>query len=241
MKPENKIRIKKLLSEGAVIVFAILLAFLIDAWWAQRLLAIEEAATLKALETEFSANLEQVERVSAVYRRTRQRMTDLGKLSDEQVHELSQAEVSDYTFSMCVPWSFDPMLGTTNALISAGKLGILSDPELRAALSQFVNLAADANNELRYLETFALQIWGAQIAHGGPWTDPSVEEGVEGEVRGLDFIPKATSGDLVNMRADRNVMGLVKNFHLSAAYYETDLGSVRKEIQHILELVRKAS
>lgn len=241
MKPETKARIRRLLSEGAVIVFAILLAFVIDAWWARHLVSNEEAATLQALEDEFTANLEQVERVCQVYQHSRARMIELQDLTDEQIRALPQKEISAHMLALCMPWTFDPVLGTTNALISAGKLGILSNKELRATLTAFVNLTEDANNEVVYLQSFANDIWRAQIPYGGPWTDPDTEEGVEGAITGLDFIPKPTATDLIRVRGDRTITGLSGNFHLTGGYYELDLKRVRAKVQRILKLIRSAS
>ena len=56
---------RSLLGEAVVIVISILLAFSIEALWAQQQLWQEEREVLAALEEEFRANLEQVETVGA--------------------------------------------------------------------------------------------------------------------------------------------------------------------------------
>ncbi len=57
---------KRMTLEGGVIVFSILLAFAIDASWANYEIRKEESETLTALRAEFAANLEQLDSVVAV-------------------------------------------------------------------------------------------------------------------------------------------------------------------------------
>jgi hypothetical protein len=124
-----------LIGEGIVIVASILLAFAIDAAWAQRQLRSEELEALVALETEFSANLEQIDRVIEIYLRDRARAATLREATPEELRGLSQREVSEIMLATSNIWSFDAVLGATDALISAGRLGVLRDPLLREGAS----------------------------------------------------------------------------------------------------------
>ncbi len=60
---------RRLMSEGAVIVVSILLAFGIDALWAQRQLRIEEQEALVSIQMDFNTNLlkkkEEIEKLDA--------------------------------------------------------------------------------------------------------------------------------------------------------------------------------
>lgn len=241
VKPETRTRIQRLLIEGTVIVSSILLAFGIDALWAQRLLRAEESLALASLEEDFAANLEQLERVIAVYQDSWEQVTTLRRLSLEEIRALPQQEVSALMLGICNPWTFDPVLGTTKALVGAGKLGILRDPQLRKALTTFINLVEDSGEDVAYLHANALDVWQAQVALGGPWTDPATEVGYHGTIVGLAFIPKATPEDLLRVSADAELMGLVSVFHLNAGYYVSELRGLAAQAQLILDLLDDAT
>ncbi|MCA8944432.1 MAG: hypothetical protein KDB80_17855 [Planctomycetes bacterium] len=240
MTTDQRTRRWRFVSEGTVIVVSILLAFGIDALWARHLLREEEAAALAALDTEFRANLEQIDRVVDYHKVARQRIATLVDSSPEAIRALSQTATSEIMSATANPWTFDAVLGTTKALVGAGKLVVLQDPRLRNALTTFANLVSDADEDGTYMQSNAYDVWRAECRHGGPWTDAATEVGITGPIRGLDFIPKATPTDLLNIRADREFMGLVHRFHLNAAYYVAELGRLRAQATVVLELIAES-
>ena len=135
------------------------------------------------------------------------------------------------------PWTFEPVLGTTDALVAAGRLGIVQDARLREALTSFKNVVSDSDEDADYVRSFAVDIWKAQIPHGGPWTDPETEIGHTGAIHLPDFIPRATAADLLNVRSDRTLIGLVALFHLMAGYYLEELRRIRDHVSTILDLL----
>ena len=235
---DEKIRYRRrLIGEGVVIVASILLAFAIDAAWAQRQVRSEEREALAALETEFSANLEQIDQVIDIYLRDRARVATLRQATPEELRTLSQREVSEIMLATSNIWSFDPVLGATDALISSGRLGVLRDPRLREALSTFTNLVADAAEDVPALRSFVEEIWRFEGQHGGPWSDPETEVSWAGPIEGFSFLPRATPDDLIRVREDPLLMSLVARLHLNAAYYVGDLQRLRSEIANVLDLV----
>ncbi len=231
---------RRLIGEGLVIVASILLAFAIDAAWAQRQLRTEERVALGALEAEFSANLEQVDRIIDTYLSDRERVAALHHSTPAELRALSQREISEMMLATTNMWTFDPALGATDALVGAGRLGVLRDPSLRQALSSFSNLVADAAEDVPPLRSFIEDIWRLEAAHGGPWTDPETERSWAGPIEGFSFLPRATAGDLIQVREDRRYMSLVGRFHLNAAYYVGELQRLRDQIVTVLELIGHA-
>lgn len=237
MNDNARLRRPRLLSEGVVIVVSILLAFSIDALWDQSQLRGEEREALAALHTEFTTNLAQAERVISVYIDGREHMEALVRMSPEEIRSLSQPTVSAMMLATSNNWTFDPVLGTTDALLSAGKLGILRDPALRDALTTFSNQVTDAAEDIAWTTPFAHEMWRAERRHGGPWTDPATEIGHAGPVQAPDFITRASPEDLLSVRADAEFMGAVSRFHLLAGYYVQSLETIRDQIELILDLV----
>jgi hypothetical protein len=74
---------------------------------------------------------------------------------------------------------------------------ILRDHRLREALTSFKNFVADAEEDVAVVQSFAEDVWRAQIPLGGPWADPGTEVSVNGVIPIPDFVHKATATDLL--------------------------------------------
>lgn len=219
-----------------MIVTSILLAFGIDALWAQRQLRVEEREVLAALTVEFNTNLTALDRVLALHARNRGLVEDLVSLTEAEVRDLPQASISEMILALCNPATFDPLLGTTSALMSAGKLGVLRRPSLRESLTSFVNWVADAAEESGYMARNAEDVWRAEVELGGPWADPETEiiPSTQTAVATPRFVPRPSADDLLRVRTDRRFIGLVGRCHLNTGYYVEELGQVRVQIGSVL-------
>lgn len=237
MKDNEAMRGRYLVIEGGVIVLSILLAFGIDALWAQHQERLEEEEILASLKSDFVANLHSVTKIIEAHETFRDRVTALIHLPPEKIRALSQTEISQLMLATANPWTYDAERGTTDMLVNGGKLGVLSDPELRESLLTFLNRIADSTEDISYLMQGAQDVWAAEIEHGGPWSDPATEIGYVGEIRGLEFIPQATAEDLLSVRSDPILMGHSKRFHINAAYYIEELNLIRDQIERVLALI----
>jgi hypothetical protein len=229
-------RLSKLLSEAVVIVGSILLAFGIEASWSERQERAEEAEALFSLTAEFSANKVQIDTVIARHVGGRELTQMLVGLSEAEIQAMDQTTISEIMLATANPWTFDPVLGTTDALVGAGRLGILRDPRLREALTTFKNFVEDAEEDVAVVQSFAQDVWRAQIPLGGPWADPGTEVSINGVVPIPEFVRKATAADLLRVRSDSAFMGRVAWFHLNAGYYLSELERIRRQIDVVLSL-----
>lgn len=237
MTTNNSEQLRRWAIEGAVIVVSILLAFGIDAMWAEHQLRLEEQEALAALRADFNANLDSIDMIIEAHLRFRGTISTFMRMSPDEVRALSQVSVSEIMLAMANPWTFDAVTGTTDALLSSGKLGILRDQELRQSIIAFLGLLSDIEEDANYVIQGAIDFWRFEYRYGGPWTDPATELGYHGPVSGLDFIPAASAEDLLNVRADPELIGSSKRFHINVAYYLTELNHVREDILLILELL----
>ncbi len=105
-----------------MIVVSILLAFGIDALWAQRQLRIEEQEALVSLQADFTANLRKINEVIDKHVASQKKVATLVRLSSEEIQTLPRTTVSEIMLATANPWTFDAVLGTTDALVSAAKL-----------------------------------------------------------------------------------------------------------------------
>lgn len=240
MTDSRRPHLGKLVAEGTVIILSILLAFAIDAAWARNQLRQDERDALVSLEADFIASLEQVDSVIARYESGRQFIATLAELSEDSVRALPQTTISETMLATSNPWTFDPVLGTVDALVGAGRLGILRDTHLREALTSFRNFVEDTEEDKDIILAFATDVWKDQIRLGGPWTDPETEISSTGMVIGFDFLPKATASDLLRVRSDRDHFGLISWFHLNAGYYVSELDRIRAQILTIQDLIAQS-
>ena len=230
-----------MIPEGLMIVFSILLAFGIEAAWQERLERGAEAEALASLQADFEENRRLIRDVIEGHIGFRETVATFVDLPPSAYDTLSPTESSEFILAAANPWSFDPVLGATDGIVGAGRIGLIRDMELREALSDFLNLVSDLREEVDYVSTAAQAVWTREAELGGPWTDPSTEVSTSGSIKGLPFIPRAGADDLRVLRADPLYMSLVKRYHLNAAYYVRELERLEEHIDYVLRLVQAQS
>jgi hypothetical protein len=128
---------RRLSIEAAAIVGSILLAFAIDAWWEERGLRIEEQQVLQGLREEFLSGR------NVLSAHLSEHLTDLQVLEDFLVAaedgnvEEAGRIVDTAVVVLLSPMSSDLGSGTLAALLSSGRIEILTDATLRAKLASW--------------------------------------------------------------------------------------------------------
>ena len=229
---------RKIFIEGSVIVVSILLAFGIDAMWDEYKERREESEVLAALKTEFESNLADIQTVYTYHTRARESVEEMVRKTAEEIRDLDQARRSEYVMALCNPWSFYPILGTTEALIGAGELDILENRDLRVALTTFRYLVEDSIEDVLYVGRDAERVWIEEVETGGPWTDRNTEIGMSGHVvMAPDFVRAPTAEDILAIRSNAKLMGLVGRCHLNVGYYLAELLRLEDGTKRVLELI----
>lgn len=220
----------RLVAEGAAIVVSILLAFAIDASWDARQARVRERDVLEALERDFLQNRTQVGEAIAVHEAAQARVARLQAMSEDEILALERDSVGVFLGSLAAPRTFDPMRGTVDALVGAGELGLLRDARLREAVASFLNAVDDADEDARYMAEFAVRIWEGLIRHGGPWDVPLA---VTRPGR-RDFLPPPSREALAAIRADAELMGLVRQMRQNAWVYVGEMERVAAQVDTVL-------
>jgi len=148
MTQANNIQWKRLSVEAAAIVASILLAFAIDAWWDHRSDRREEAELLISLEAEFSANLQvllqDIEYVENYTEAARRLLA--ATMSDDIVGLPLESIGTDLWRTMS--WRTSNLSTTAlDSAINEGQLALISNGELRAALSEWPSRLGDMGEE----------------------------------------------------------------------------------------------
>lgn len=229
-------------AEGVVIVGSILLAFGIDAAWDGMQERSEETRLLASLAEDFRTSRLEAESVISHYEETDRLLSRLQSLSDAELRSDAPDSITAMVNALASPRTFDPTLGTLEALISAGKMNVLSDPELREALASVRTMVDDAKEEEGYVTHFAIRVWESEVAHGGPWR-VDVRQVTPGGQAFTDFafMPVASAEDALRLRKDRELMGMSRFTQLNGAMYAGEVRRIRAKIDSILSLLESGT
>ncbi|MEM9300879.1 MAG: hypothetical protein AAGE01_02140 [Pseudomonadota bacterium] len=227
--PRRPIPWRRLLVEGGTIVVSILLAFAIDAGWEARNERQEERDLLASLTADFRMNREAAAATRARHVENFDRFVRFQRLSSAELARLDEVQVAAIYRSFAAPWTFDPLRGTLDTLISSGKFGLIRDSELQRALIAFLNLRADSEEDARYMSNAAEIAWNGYVAHGGPWRRAGVDVDAP--------LPVLDAATLRAIREDPQLMGLLRLHLQSAERYVGELEVQIEAIERVLLLL----
>jgi len=145
MTNSNDIPLKRIAVEAVVIVTSILLAFAIDAWWDERQERIEEVEILLGLQSEFSRYQDDLSFSIEYYANIRLLTEGLMAATRSGSWESETLSIDHALVTLSDPTSHDFGGGVLDALISAGRLEIISDNDLRVKLASW----SEVFNEIR--------------------------------------------------------------------------------------------
>ena len=124
----------RLAAESVAIVASILLAFTIDAWWANRADRIEEAEMLRSLQREFEQNLVALDEQLAYRNAVRVSTNQILEAAAGQI-ELEPAEFDRLLGDILWSGWVDLSTGALQSLLQSGKLSLIENRELREHLA----------------------------------------------------------------------------------------------------------
>lgn len=228
------------LGEAVAIVLSILVAFGIDAGWDEFTDRREETEILEALHVEFEANLDLVQEVIDLHERHMADIELAGRLTPSDYDTMSVATASRIVIGFGNPWTFDPALGTTETLISSGRIALIRDREIAEMLTTFVNFVVDAEEDADFIRRGSEYVWQQQYRHGGPWFNADVEQTSKGTLDRLDGMPSAGPDDLRRLWNDPLVRGGARMNLLNTNYYVVELERIRDQVQAILGRLAEA-
>jgi hypothetical protein len=139
--------LKDALRDLVVVIAGILAALWLDAWWQGRLDRQEEAFLLVGLREEFVANRQQLADHIGTWEYLVGAVDRARQLMGREVPR-SEASAVKNTFGGTLSMRFfDPRQGQLSSLINSGKLGLVSNPSLRAKIADWPGLVGDLEIE----------------------------------------------------------------------------------------------
>ena len=135
MTETQNISWRRLSIEAAAIVGSILLAFAIDAWWEERGLRIEEQQVLQGLREEFLSVRNVLSEHGSVHLIDLQTLENFLVAAEDGNVEEAGPIVDAAVVVLLSPMTSDLGSGTLDALLSSGRIEILTNRTLRAKLA----------------------------------------------------------------------------------------------------------
>ena len=160
-------KIGRLLLEAGAIVVSILLAFALDAMWDERQLQRWEVTQLAALRDEMTENLASLDAIIAAHEKNTYSMNTMsGQLRAVATGNVVRVD-NDVLVSL-VSWrTSDISTSSLDALLASGRLGDISNAEIRKALASWPTLVLDAQEDEIIARDFVEKVIAAELAGQG--------------------------------------------------------------------------
>jgi len=222
---------KTIIVEAVAIVVSILLAFAIDAWWAEKKEHDVEHVALLALRSDFVASREQMSKVLLSLRSSRTDFALFQSVTIAELVEMDSDAIRSFLTALVKNHTFDPVTATLDALISDGRLGLISDPQLLTQLSNWRRRLDNLEDISFELRAESIRVRRAMERHGGPFI--RWRRGIDD----FDVLQKADGETMANLRRDVDFMGVTRSHQYALGIYLFQLNYLAGDIDSILTLL----
>jgi len=146
----GRLNATRLVAEGVVVVTSILIAFALDAWWADRQLNREMAEDLAIVEYELAENVRLVNLTVDIMERVVAANNSLiAQLKADSESAATEIPDTALFWGLFINPTLDPSLGGIDAWIAAGRLAGIESPVLRQRLASVRGKVEDVVEEQR--------------------------------------------------------------------------------------------
>ena len=140
----------RVVAEGLVIVFSILLAFGIEAWWGQRGESQDEVEALRGLRDDFGESLERLASAMTEHVGVRDASVRLLAMTGPDADQAVSHLVMDTLVMGLIAYpKVFPVTATYDALIASGRIQLLESVALRRELARWSTAVVDLREEER--------------------------------------------------------------------------------------------
>jgi hypothetical protein len=220
MTRNEKIPWKRLSVEAAAIVASILLAFAIDAWWDDRQDRESEQLALQTLREDFAASRQELgERIRAL-ENARIRFAEFQSSSPEDIEQLQQSTVDQMITGLMTGATFDPFLGTIDAMVADGRLALIRNQRIRKLLSNWLKAIDDIREDNIDVRAHAVRVRTALEPHGGPF---HIRYFDQLDSTASAVFPRADASVLAELRRDAAFLGIARSHQYAISFYLVEL------------------
>lgn len=226
--------VRRLAVEGAVIVFSILLAFGVDAWWDQRQAQAEELGQLVAVQDEAEGNRLALDNIVSINVEQRNRLDRFFRASAEELAAVAPDSVGPWIAHLVIPWTFDAELSSATSLLGTPRSGLPRGREARRLLSRWVQLLKDADEEKDAMRNLANEAAGLVAAA----STAGVSDGLE---RIYAIAARQGPSILTQMRGDPAFLAATMSMAQQQYIYLVELEAASSTLDSLRSVLRAGS
>ena len=225
---------KYALGEIILVVIGILIALQINSWNENRINIKQEQQILLQLKREYEENLREIDNKIAMRNDIINASRRLLLIKEGSLKGLPADTIASDLFTICSTPTFNPVIGTTNELLSSGKLYLINNSELKTILTNW----SGKTERLTEYEEDLRNYYNSQF-------DPylSQKHSVKALFNGLrasnllNFEEKDKSDPIKAIIDDSEIDDYILNIASLCTLAEEDALIVRNDIKIILNLV----
>jgi hypothetical protein len=221
--------------EGLVIVASILAAFALDRWWESVRARREEQQVLQALDEEFRAARDQLERSLSLHQRILHSVEFVRGELDRAVEDGSPFVVLPDTALalLYIPPTTQLTLGTLDGLVGSARLGVIRNAELRSSLASWGST----------LDELTEEEWASR-----EYVNTEVDREFRGRVNVKPFrwvfsestLDGSGMGSTSSVPADIEILGVVASRYALLDHGIDEFPPVLEELDRLLELIDRS-
>lgn len=222
---------KRIAVEAAAIVLSILLAFAIDAWWAEKSERAIEQKALETLRSDFLASSENLAGLLLALSDARVIFARFESSTPAELESMDSDSVRSIIGSFVITATFDPLTATLDSLSNDGRLGLISDPELLRNLSNWQRSLDDIRVNNQELRAESLRVRRAMEKHGGPFNrwGQSLDD--------IELLKEADGKTLAMLWEDEEFMGKTRSHQYALSGYLWELRRLEENLDAILTML----
>lgn len=241
MTAQKSIQWRRVLVEASAIVLSILLAFSIEAWWAESQERGVEQQALASLRSDFGESRETLSIVLQIYEQSQAEFVRFQSSTPSELSSLDSDAIGAMVTAFTVAATFDPWASTLDALVRDGRLGLISDLALRESLSTWLRALEDIGENGLDIRSGATRVLRAMEAHGGPFQNPGPTPGAtRRRAVDLHMLPTADGSTLSALRQDSSFVGMTRSHQFAVALYLRELNEIASILDSTLALIEKS-
>ena len=231
MAKSRVIRWKTLTVEAVAIVVSILLAFAIDAWWAEKKESEVEHVALLALRSDFIASREQMTIVLLSLEDAQKDFARFQSATTAELIEINPDANRPFISALVKNHTFDPVTATLDALANDGRLGLIGDAQLLKQLSKWRRGLDNIDDISFELRAESVRVRRAMERHGGPfarWRRRPDD---------LEILQWADGETMANLQRDAEFMGTARSHQYALNVYLWELSWLAKTLDSTITMI----
>ncbi|MEM6783267.1 MAG: hypothetical protein AAF624_05975 [Bacteroidota bacterium] len=153
-------------AEIVVVVAGVLIAFAVNAWWADRTERVRVTAALENVAAEIASNVDELREVVAHTEGTVETLDRFLARTPDDLRLLSRDSLVEVRIALVRPWTYDPGGGALSALLGSSDFAALDNIPLREALIEWQRIPDEIAEDYADLSALAQMLRGPIAEHG---------------------------------------------------------------------------